>query len=149
MQNSCVVRGCASGDVAQPIADQVIQMNAIYGVSFLYGAGSATPSVFSNWVSPTDSTHHYDIVSVMNNATTQASIVAVRVGIVVRGEYYDKNPVSPKTLTLFSGLVDGYGKPLATQVPPIGKPTLDQHYRYRVYEFTVPLRDMIVLAGGP
>jgi hypothetical protein len=25
----------------------------------------------------------------------------------------------------------------------------DQHYRFRVFEFTVPLRNMILLAGGP
>jgi type IV pilus assembly protein PilW len=93
-------------------------------------------------VSP--STAHYDIVSVMNSPTTQASIVAVRVAIVVRGEYYDKKAVSPTSLTIFSGLVDGYGNSLSKTV------TLpSQNYRYRVYEFTVPLRDMIILAGGP
>jgi hypothetical protein len=25
----------------------------------------------------------------------------------------------------------------------------DQHYRYRIFEFTVPLRNMLLLAGGP
>ncbi len=142
MQYASLAAFSLGGDTTQPIADQVIQMNALYGVNALYGNTSANPSQFSSWVSP--STAHYDIVSVMNSPTTQASIVAVRVAIVVRGEYYDKKAVSPTSLTIFSGLVDGYGNSLSKTV------TLpSQNYRYRVYEFTVPLRDMIILAGGP
>jgi len=142
MQYASLAAFSLGGDTTQPIADQVIQMNALYGVNALYGNTSANPSQFSSWVSPT--TTHYDIVSVMNSPTTQASIVAVRVAIVVRGEYYDKKAVSPTSLTIFNGLVDGYGNQLAKTV------TLpSQNYRYRVYEFTVPLRDMIILAGGP
>ncbi len=126
------------GDVAQPIADQVIQMNALYGV-----ATAAAPSVFANWAGP-GTTAGYDINTVMTTPATQALIVAVRVAIVVRGEYYDKKAVSPTSLTIFSGLVDVNGTSLQKTV------TLpSQNYRYRVYEFTVPLRDMIVLAGGP
>ena len=140
MQNACIVAPCNSGDVAQPIADQVIEMKALYGVATL------NTSVLSSWADPA-LTPGYDIYTVMNSATTQALIVAVRVAIVVRGEYYDKKPVSPTTLTLFRGLVDAKGTKLDKTVPPQG--TLDPHYRYRVYEFTVPLRDMIVLAGGP
>jgi type IV pilus assembly protein PilW len=63
----------------------------------------------------------------------------------VRGEYYDKNLVTPPTLTLFNGLVNGAGNSLA-QVVNIN--ANDQHYRYRLFEFTVPLRNMILLAGG-
>jgi type IV pilus assembly protein PilW len=126
------------GDVAQPIADQVIQMNALYGV-----ATAAAPSVFANWAGP-GTTAGYDINTVMTTPATQALIVAVRVAIVVRGEYYDKKAVSPTSLTIFSGLVDVNGTSLQKTV------TLpSQNYRYRVYEFTVPLRDMIILAGGP
>jgi type IV pilus assembly protein PilW len=126
------------GDL-QAIADQVIQMNAIYGV-----ATTTNPSVFNNWANPADVGHGYDIYTVMNTPATQKLIVAVRVAIVVRGEYYDKKAVSPASLTLFSGLVDGYGNSLQKVVNG-----LNQNYRYRVFEFTVPLRNMIVLAGGP
>jgi type IV pilus assembly protein PilW len=144
MQNASLVQPSSTGDVALPIADQVIEMNALYGVNALYGNVATNPAQFSSWVNPADAAHHYDIVSVMNNPTTQVSIVAVRVAILVRGEYYDKKVVSPTSLTLFSGLVDGYGNHLDKLVQ-----NLDPHYRYRVYEFTVPLRDLIVLAGGP
>lgn len=135
------------GDVSQAIADQVIQMNAIYGL-----ATTAHPSIFNNWANPADTTDGYDIISVMNSPTTQKLIVAVRVAIVVRGEYYDKKTVSPASLTLFSGLVDGNGNSLSKTVSLSGTNadgTNNQNYRYRVFEFTVPLRDMILLAGGP
>jgi type IV pilus assembly protein PilW len=113
-------------------------MNALYGV-----ATAAAPSVFANWAGP-GTTAGYDINTVMTTPATQALIVAVRVAIVVRGEYYDKKAVSPTSLTIFSGLVDVNGTSLQKTV------TLpSQNYRYRVYEFTVPLRDMIILAGGP
>jgi hypothetical protein len=88
--------------------------------------------------------------------------VAVRVAIVVRGEYYDANSnncantlnnpncnntslfaLSASSLTIFSGLVDVKGTSLAKTI------FLNPQYRYRVFEFTVPLRDMILLAGGP
>jgi len=136
LQNQQLVHG-VPGDVAQAIADGVIEMNALYGV-----ATTNAPSVFNNWVSP--SAAGYDINTVMNSPTKQKSIIAVRVAILVRGEYYDKNLVSPSTVNLFSGLVDGNNASL--QIPVTN---LDQHYRYRVVEFTVPLREMIVLAGGP
>jgi type IV pilus assembly protein PilW len=70
----------------------------------------------------------------------------------VRGEYYDKKTVSPTSLTLFSGLVDGNGNSLQKSVNlnvTNADGTKNQNYRYRVFEFTVPLRDMILLAGGP
>ena len=73
-------------------------------------------------------------------------IIAVRVALVLRGEYYDKNTVSPATLTLFSGLTNGGGTSLQKSVTISAN---DQHYRFRVFEFTVPLRNMILLAGGP
>ena len=145
MQYASLAAFSLGGDATQPIADQVIQMNALYGV-----ATPANPAVFNNWANPADTAHGYDINTVMNTPGTQALIVAVRVAIVVRGEYYDKKIVSPTSLTIFSGLVDGYGNSLQKTVPPAGLgQTLDQRYRYRVYEFTVPLRDMIILAGGP
>lgn len=135
LKNQLLVQGTGS-DASQAIADQVIQMSAIYGV-----ATTATPDVLSTWAGPADP--NYDILTVMKTPATQKLIIAVRVSILVRGEYYDKKPVSPSSVTLFSGLSGANGS--------LAKPIngLDQHYRYRVIEFTVPLRNMILLAGGP
>jgi type IV pilus assembly protein PilW len=143
LQNQNLVHLAGTGgDVAQAIADGVIQMNAIYGV-----ATANNPSVFDHWVSPSAAAG-YDINTVMNSPTKQKLIIAVRVAIVVRGEYYDKSVVSPSSLTIFSGLLDGNGNSLQKTVS-LTTTQDQQHYRYRVVEFTVPLREMIVLAGGP
>jgi len=138
LQNQNVFQG--TGDSSQAIADGVIQMNALYGV-----ATTALPTVFNNWANPADVADKYDINDLMVSPVTMATIIAVRVAIVVRGQYYDKNVVSPNTITFFNNLVDGNGVSLTKTI----NLTADQtHYRYRVFEFTVPLRNMLVLAGA-
>ena len=52
--------------------------------------------------------------------------------------------VSPSTITLFSGLKNAAN--VSLQVPVTLTPD-EQQYRYRVFEFTVPLRNMLLLAG--
>ncbi len=133
LQNQRLVQSPGTADAVQAISDGVIQMNAIYGISTAAG-------VFSHWASPAAAP--YDIVSVMTTPATQQLITSVHLAVVVRGEYADHNVVSPPTLTIFSGLVDGNGASLQKTV------TLpDLHYRYRVFEFTVPLRNLLMLAG--
>ena len=139
----------SGGDVAQPIADGVDQMHALYGVD---NTGNGTQDT---WVDP--GAAGYDIVSVMTSAATMHKIVAVRIALVLRGEYYDKHTdasgnlkaVTPPTLTLFGGLTDASGNALPALQQTIALSAIDQQYRYRVFEFTVPLRNMILLAGGP
>jgi type IV pilus assembly protein PilW len=141
LQNQKLVQSPGSTDAAQAIADGVYEMHAIYGID-TNGDG-----ILDTWAAPglpTDPT--YDINTVMINAATMRKIIAVRVALVLRGQYYDKNTVSPATLTLFSGLTNGGGTSLQKSV---AISAADQHYRYRVFEFTVPLRNMILLAGGP
>jgi type IV pilus assembly protein PilW len=137
LQNLNLVQG-TGGDVAQAITDGVMRMNAIYGV-----ATTANPGVFNGWASPSDTADGYDIATVMKTPATIRNIICVRIALMVRGEYYDKNTVSPSTITLFNGLKDINGNSLAIPVT-----SLDQHYRYREFEFTVPLRNMLILAGA-
>jgi type IV pilus assembly protein PilW len=136
LQNQYYVGGTGTNNTSQAIADGVMQMNAIYGV-----ATTATPGVFATWAGPLDA--GYTIASVMASPATMANIICVRVAVVVRGAYADKNSVSPATLTLFSGYVNAAGASLAKTVT-----VPDQHYRYRVFEFTVPLRNLLLLAGA-
>ena len=136
LQNLQLVGG-SGGDVAQAIADGVVQMNAIYGIDTT-GTG-----VFGAWAGPGDA--GWDITTVMASPAQMKQIISVRIALVMRGEYYDKNTVSPTTLTLFNGLVNGGGTSLQQTVNLSAN---DQHYRYRVFEFTVPLRNMLVLAGA-
>jgi len=145
LQNLNLVGG-AGGDTAQAIADGVVQMNALYGIDTV-GGGIQTA-----WAGPGDA--GWDISTVMASPTKMKQIVSVRVALVVRGEYYDTKrdntgtpiPVSPPTLTIFNGLKNGAGTSLAKV---INLNATEQQFRYRVFEFTVPLRNMILLAGGP
>lgn len=136
LQNLQLVGG-SGGDAAQAIADGVVQLNALYGLDTT-GTG-----VFGAWAGPGDA--GWDINTVMASPAQMRQIISVRIALVVRGEYYDKNTVSPATLTLFNGLVNGGGTSLQQTVNLSAN---DQHYRYRVFEFTVPLRNMLVLAGA-
>jgi type IV pilus assembly protein PilW len=139
LQNLLYVGGTGA-DSAQAIADGVVQMNAIYGID-TNGDG-----IQDNWAGPgvPVSDAAWNITSVMASPTLMREIVSIRVALVVRGEYYDKNIVSPTTLTIFSGLTNSSAASLQQVVNLAPN---DQHYRYRVFEFTVPLRNMLLLAG--
>jgi type IV pilus assembly protein PilW len=117
-------------------------MHAIYGID------SNGDGIQDTWVAPTVAAG-YDVNTVMTTPATMRKIIAVRVALVLRGEYYDKNTVTPATLTLFSGLTNSAGTALPALAQTVNVSANDQHYRYRVFEFTVPLRNMILLAGGP
>jgi type IV pilus assembly protein PilW len=151
LRNQSLVQSPGSADAAQAIADGVYQIHAIYGVDTTPN-GNGTQDA---WAGPGDA--HYDINSLMASANYMENIVSVRIGLVVRGEYYDKRldpvthmltPVSPSTFTLFQGLKNAAGVSLQQPVT-LNAAAGDQQYRYRVFEFTVPLRNMIMLAGGP
>lgn len=136
LQNLNLVGG-SGGDVAQSIADGVDQLHALYGVD-TNGDG-----IQDAWAGPGDPT--WDITTVMASPAQMRQIISVRIALVVRGEYYDKNVVSPTALTWFNGLVNAGGTSLQQT---LNLSVNDQHYRYRVFEFTVPLRNMLLLAGA-
>jgi type IV pilus assembly protein PilW len=152
LRNQSLVQSPGAADAAQAMADGVYQIHAIYGIDT---NGNGTQDT---WAGPGDT--GYDITTLMtstNAAKTMESIISVRIGIVVRGEYYDKHldpvthaliPVSPPTFTLFQGLTNAGGTSLQKTVTLIAA-NGDQQYRYRVFEFTVPLRNVILYAGGP
>jgi type IV pilus assembly protein PilW len=145
LQNQLVIGG-NGGNTSEAITDGVVQMNAIYGIQSTTQAG-----VFGNWASPgtVSGDTAYAINTIMANPLTMQSIIAVRVAIVVRGEYYDRNNnnvVSQPSLTIFSGLKNAAGNSLS-QTVNLATITGGQHYRYRVFEFTVPLRNMLLMAG--
>jgi type IV pilus assembly protein PilW len=144
LQNLNRVAG-TGGDAAQAIADGVVQMNALYGLD-TNGDG-----IQDTWAGPGDA--GWDINTVMASPAKMREIISVRVALVVRNEYYDlgggtaaaPNPVSPATLTIFSGLTNAASTSLQQS---IALSATDRQYRYRIFEFTVPLRNMIILAGA-
>jgi type IV pilus assembly protein PilW len=140
LQNLHLVGGAAA-ETPQAIADGVVQLNALYGVD------TSGDGIQDAWAGPGDV--GWDINTVMNSPLKMHQIVSVRVALVVRGEYYDKNngnAVSQPTITIFSGLTNSVPASLSQT---INLSLLDQQYRYRVFEFTVPLRNVLILAGAP
>jgi type IV pilus assembly protein PilW len=141
--------GGVGTDAAQAIADGVVQMNALYGID-TDGNG-----IQDEWADP--GVAAWNTNTVLTHPAQMKQIVSVRVALVVRGQYYDLNggtaanpkPVTPPTLTIFNGLHSGpagAGPLLAQTINVVGA---EQQFRYRVFEFTVPLRNMLILAGGP
>jgi type IV pilus assembly protein PilW len=149
LQNLNLVGG-AGADTAQAIADGIVQMTALYGID-TNGDG-----IQDEWADP-GLVGAWDINTVVNSPVKMRQIVSVRIALVVRGEYYDLNggtpavpiPVTPATLTVFKGLHSGPlgAGPLLAQ--NIAVNATEQQFRYRLFEFTVPLRNMLLLAGGP
>jgi type IV pilus assembly protein PilW len=148
LQNLKLVGG-APADSAQAIADGVVQMNALYGLD-TNGDG-----IQDAWAGPGDV--GWDFNTVMTTPAKMKQIVSVRVALVVRGEYFDTTrnaagtpvPVSPPTLTIFNGLSNGpnfTGGTSLKQTIPLS--LTEQQFRYRIFEFTVPLRNMLLLAGA-
>jgi type IV pilus assembly protein PilW len=99
-----------------PIADGVVAIRARYGLD-------------------TNNDGYIDVYD--NTAPAEArALVAVQVAVVARSAQLERTPVSPATLTLWTGGTVANG----------GALTLDeaaQRYRYRVYHTTAPLRNVI------
>ena len=65
-----------------------------------------------------------------------AELVAVRIAVVARSGQLEKNAVSPATLTLWNGGTVANGGAIALDATA-------QLYRYKVYQTTIPLRNVI------
>lgn len=120
---------------AQALADSVIEMHALYGLD------TSGDGILDAWADP--GATGYDIATVMTTTATIKQIVAVRVALVMRSASKERDIVSANSLTLFADAVDASKKSLAQTVKLTGAD--DTYYRYRVVDFTVPLRNMLLL----
>lgn len=117
----------------QVLVEGVVDMRVIYGVD----TARAGLRQVTDWIAPTTAGY---TASALTSGTAVAltnlqSILAVRVGLILRSELVEKTDVTPASLTMFSDL----GSALTyTYTVPTG--TTNQ--RYRVVEFTVPLRNV-------
>ena len=117
-------------DIPQPLVEGVADMRALYGIADASGK-------LVNWVAPTGTTYGAAALTNGTDAAQQTlrSIVAVRVGLVLRSDLVEKAAVSATSLTMFTDM------PAAlryTYTVPTGK----QRQRFRPVEFTVPLRNV-------
>lgn len=117
-------------NIAQPLIEGVADMRALYGIADAAGK-------LVSWVAPTGTTYG---VAALTNGTTAAqqtlrSIVAVRVGLVLRSDLVEKAAVTAGSLTLFADM------PTALQYTyTVASGT--ERQRFRAVEFTVPLRNV-------
>ncbi|MDH6167927.1 type IV pilus assembly protein PilW [Variovorax boronicumulans] len=124
-----------AGGTPQALADSVAELHAIYGVD-TNGDG-----ILDSWADP--GAKGYDIASVMQTPKTMQTIVAVRIALVMRSASQEKEAVSPAQLELFGNdFLDASKNPI-TQTVKLSDD--DRRYRQRVVEFTIPLRNMLLL----
>jgi type IV pilus assembly protein PilW len=112
----------AVGAPAVPIFDNIVQVQAQYGKDL---TNDGVVDVF-------------DEVTPVNSAEW-AAVLAIRIAVVARSGLYEKEEVSPPTIRLWE---DSVNPPTTTG--PVWTLTADErHYRYKVFQTVIPLRNMI------
>jgi type IV pilus assembly protein PilW len=114
--------GAAVAQAPNPLASNIVEMKSQYGID------TGTGGLMDTWVPATGA---WDAPSVLAAPiTTLTKIKAVRIGILVRGEQWDKT-LGDYNWSFFDGTVSG------TILAAGG------NYRYRIYETVVPMRNSI------
>jgi len=122
VQNAQLVSQPLAAATATPIFDGIAQLQAQYGKD-------------TNNDGVVDL---FDEITPINTAGW-AAVLAVRIAIVARSSLYEKDQVSPATIRLWE---DSAATPTTTG--PVWTLTADErHYRYKVFQTVVPLRNMI------
>lgn len=123
----------ATSSSAQAVAQGVAEMHALYGLD------TDSDGKVDSWVTP-EGTYAYSALTAGTTAAAEliATIKAIRVGLILRTSLKEKSVVSPSSITLFSDLSSSL-----QYTPTITGD--DTYYRYRTQEFTVPLRNAMLL----
>lgn len=116
-------------DSPQTLADGVMEMHALYGLD------TNTDGIIDTWKAP-DATG-FDIKTMMTDGKLSRQVVAVRVGLILRSATLERDPVSQTIPEMFSDT--GIKRDAVTLTND------DRRYRYRVVEFTIPLRNTLLL----
>lgn len=120
-------------DRVMPLADGVVDLRVRYGID------SDDDGRVDTWVSP--AVAPWDAATLLDGTPPSqlalSRIVAVRVGVVLRNSTPERDAVSPTELTLFSGL------PGLSHTHAIN--AADRVFRYRTLDFTVPLRNVLLM----
>lgn len=110
-----------------PMVDYVVSIKAQYGIA---PAGSQT---VTQWVAATSGST-WD-ASTLKPADI-ARIKAIRIAVVTRSAQYERETVSPASLTLWTKINGGDDAPPTYTVP-------DRNYRYKVFTTVVPLKNVV------
>lgn len=120
-----------TGTPLQPLADGVFELHALYGID------TNGDQRIDQWVTPTG---NYAIASLMDGSTAASTrlrtIVALRLGLLLRSTLLEGSAVAPASLKLFADLGTAltFTRTLSTA---------EQRYRYRTLESTIPLRNLL------
>lgn len=110
----------------QDIFPDIINLQAVYGIDTTAPADGAVDS----WTTTTPTT-----------GAGWAQVIAVRVALLARGTQYDEREV---TTTVPNWRPDGVtAEPFTLPACPSGENDCWKHYRYRVFESVMPLRNML------
>lgn len=123
-------------DPILPIADNVIEMRVLYGID------TTTPrdNTVDGWVAPSGG---WALETVLADPVKMRQIIAVRIALVLRSPTYEKEEVTFERPALFA---NAGAAAIAAQSYATG---LDaRHYRLRVIDATVPLRNMLLLPAS-
>jgi type IV pilus assembly protein PilW len=125
-----------TGQPLVPIADNVVNLQAIYGI-----AATPTSVPIAQWVPPTGA-WDWSVLTNGSAASTDliARIRAIRVAVVARSAEWDKDDVSPAAWTLF-------GDAVAVAAGATVSGTLssaERKYRYKVFDTTIPMRNLLL-----
>ena len=120
-------------DAAQPLANGVVDMRALYGVD------TDADGRIDSWVPPTAAGYTSANLSDGTAASQDRlkTIMAVRIGLVLRSDRVEKTALSPASIVLFSDL------PAAVNYTRTLSAT-EQLQQFRGVEFTVPLRNVML-----
>lgn len=116
----------------ESLVEGVVDMRVRYGINTTLATGKA--ATVDAWVMPGSAGYDVTTLQAPAGAANLASILAVQVSLVMRSDLVERSDVTPATLTLFANLPQAMQQ---TYTVPAG--TTNQ--RYRVVEFTVPLRN--------
>lgn len=109
------------------LVDQIVDLQAQYGIA---PAGSTT---INEWRDATAASG-WDTLTAVNVPRVRA----IRIAVVARSIQYEKDLVSPTSITLWEDVAAG------DDAAPVLNLTEDQrHYRYKVYTTIVPIRNVI------
>jgi type IV pilus assembly protein PilW len=121
------------GRGVQPLADGIVEMRALYGVD------NDNNGTLDQWVDP--GVAPFDVASLFDGSAAAAqnlnSIIAIRIGFVLRTSQREREVVAPETLTLFAdlGVALQQTRTLTTD---------ERNFRHRTSEVTVPLRNVLL-----
>jgi type IV pilus assembly protein PilW len=118
--------GAAAGaPVPNPLASNIVNMKLLYGID------NDGDGILDAWVAPTGPWSDANVLAA--DAATLRKIKAVRLGIIVQGEQWDRD-APDVTATLFGDAI-----PFSQTFPRSG----GGNYRYRWYETVIPMRNPV------